>query len=292
MQEFDKKVVVITGGASGVGRALGERCGRARMQVILSDVEETALAATVADLSATGLDVSGIPADVSDAASMTALAAQVFARHPTVHLLFNNAGIGTDEMQTPLWESSRNDWTWALSVNLWGVIHGIRAFVPTMLARGEEGHVVNTSSGNGGLFPLPTTPIYATTKAAVTCVSEVLHHQLQMARAKLKAGVLFPGPHIVNTRIFESARNRPLDLPMETDPDRPPPTLADIKTMAKQVGVDLAVTEPAEVAEFAFSAIREDRFWLLPPSKDVDARIRGRLESILERRTPEMPSLL
>jgi len=155
-----------------------------------------------------------------------------------------------------------------------------------MLAGGEEGHVVNTSSGNGGLCPLATTPIYSTTKAAVTTVSEVLSYQLQMVGARIRASVLFPGPHIVNTGIFAAARNRPADLPMETDPSAPPPSLEDIRRMAKQAGMELPVTEPEEVAETALAALREDRFWILPESEETDARLRERLEGILERRNP------
>jgi NAD(P)-dependent dehydrogenase (short-subunit alcohol dehydrogenase family) len=285
VREFRGRVAVVTGGAGGVGRALGARCAREGMRVVLADVEAPALDATVAELRGAGLAVEGVVTDVSRRDSVNALAEAVYERHGAVHLLFNNAGIGTDETRTRLWESDDNDWSWALRVNVWGVLHGIRAFVPRMLAGGEEGHVVNTSSGNGGLYPLPFTPIYATTKAAVTTISEVLHQQLRMTGGKLKAAVLFPGPHVVRTGIFGAARNRPADLPPERELP-PPPTLDDVREMTERAGGRFALTEPEEVADFTLEALREDRFWLLPPSPDGDARLRARVESILARRDP------
>jgi NAD(P)-dependent dehydrogenase (short-subunit alcohol dehydrogenase family) len=285
MREFAGRVAVVTGGASGIGRALGERFLREGMKVVLADVEKAALDASVDRLSEKGQDVSGIVCDVASQESVQALARQVFDAHPTVHVLCNNAGIGTDETKTMIWDSMGNDWTWAFRVNVFGVVHGIRAFVPTMLARGEEGHVVNTSSGNGGLYPLPTTPIYAATKAAVTTISEVLHYQLMMARAKIKASVLYPGPHMVNTNIFTAARNRPAELPLEKDLG-PPPSLEEIRKMIEGAGGAFRLTEPEEVAECALEGIRNERFWILPPSSHTDAGVRARLESILERKNP------
>jgi NAD(P)-dependent dehydrogenase (short-subunit alcohol dehydrogenase family) len=288
MKEFAGRVAVVTGGASGIGRALGARFAREGMKVVLADVEKPALDAAVAELARSGADAAGVVTDVSKLASVLALADAVYDRHGACHLLCNNAGIGTDETRSRIWDSPENDWLWAFRVNVWGVIHGIKAFVPRMLAGGEEGHVVNTSSGNGGLYPLPFTPIYASTKAVVTTISEVLHHQLRMAGARVRASVLYPGPHIVNTGIFRAARNRPADLPAERDLP-PPPTLDDIREMTTRAGGSFAVTEPEEVAEYALAALREDRFWILPPSAEADARVRARLESILARTDPPLP---
>ncbi len=286
MSEFQGKVAVVTGGASGVGRALGARFARAGMQVVLADVEQAALDATVAELRAQGGDVSGFAVDVSDFASVTALARHCFETRGAVHLLCNNAGIGTDETRTMLWESTENDWKWAFAVNVWGVLHGIRAFVPEMLKRGEPGRVVNTSSGNGGLVLIPTTPIYATTKASVSAISEALHLQFKMVRAKLSASVLYPGPNVVATNIFSAARNRPAHLPPER-PLGPPPTLDDMRKWSEQAGREFKVTTPAEVAEFAFEGIRKGQFYLLPESAEMDQRIRNRVEGVLARRDPE-----
>jgi len=285
MNEFQGKVAVVTGGASGVGRALGARFARAGMQVVLADIEKSALDATVAELRGQGADVSGFAVDVSDFASVSALARHCFETRGAVHLLCNNAGIGTDETRTMLWESTDNDWKWAFAVNVWGVLHGIRAFVPEMLKRGEPGRIVNTSSGNGGLVLIPTTPIYATTKAAVSTITEALHLQLQMARAKLAASVLYPGPHVVATNIFSAARNRPAELPPER-PSGPPPTLDDLRKWSEQAGREFKVTTPEEVAEYAFDGIRAGRFYLLPESAELDQRIRARVDGVLARRDP------
>jgi NAD(P)-dependent dehydrogenase (short-subunit alcohol dehydrogenase family) len=285
MRDFAGKVAVVTGGASGIGRALGARFAAEGMKVVLADVEKSTLDRTVAELRRKGGAVTGIVTDVSQQDAVCALADEVYATHSAVHVLCNNAGIGTDETRSRIWDSSANDWTWAFRVNVWGVLHGIKAFVPRMLSGGEEGHIVNTSSANGGLYPLPTTPIYATTKAAVTTITEVLYHQLRMARAKLRASVLFPGPHIVATNIFDAARNRPVDLPNERA-GVPPPTLDDIRRMAEQAGSKFSVTQPEDVADYTIAALQEDQFWILPRGGRSDEAVRARMENILGRRDP------
>jgi NAD(P)-dependent dehydrogenase (short-subunit alcohol dehydrogenase family) len=280
------RVAVITGGASGVGRALAARLARERMRVVLADVEKPALERTVEELRAQGLTVEGVVTDVSEFASVEALAHRVFDAHGNVHLLFNNAGVGLGEARVQMWSLPLEDWRWGLGVNLWGVIHGIRAFVPGMLERGEEGWVVNTSSGNGGLTVLPDTPVYTASKAAVTAISETLHYQFLRTGAKLRAGVLFPGPHLVNTKLLGAARNRPADL---TAPDSPQARFASMAELAKAAGRPLELTEPEEVAELALEGIRAGRFWILPDSPEQDARVRERLEGILARRNPLLP---
>lgn len=286
MREFENKVGVVTGGASGVGRALVERFVREGMKVVIADVEKDALDATVDTLRSRGAAVIGVVTDVSRLESVRELARATLHAYGAVHVVCNNAGIGTDETKGMIWDSPDNDWKWTFRVNVWGVLNGIKAFVPLMLERGEEGHVVNTSSGNGGLYPLPMTPSYSSSKAAVTCISEVLNYQLQMVGAKIKASVLFPGPHIVRTNIFSAARNRPVDLPYEKEPSAPPPTLEDIKGMIESSGRKFSVTEPHEVADFALEGIRNDQFWILPPSEQTDAAVRSRLEGIVARKNP------
>lgn len=288
MESFSGKVAVVTGGASGIGRAIALRFAREGARIVLADVEKSALDAAVGAFAQAGFKATGIVADVSKFESVQALADGVYQRFGAVHLLFNNAGIGTDERANTVWDAPENDWRWAFGVNVWGVLHGIRAFVPRMIAGGEEGHVVNTSSGNGGLYPIPTTPIYATTKAAVTTISETLRLQLEMHGARIGASVLFPGPHIVRTNIFTAGRNRPADLPMEREPAAPPPTIEELKTMIESVGMPFGVTEPEEVAEHAIEGVRADRFWILPPSEDIDRRLRERCEELLARRNPQL----
>lgn len=156
------RVAVVTGGASGIGRAMGRRFAEEGMRVVLADVEQPALDATVAELRGEGHDVSAVATDVADFAAVERLRDTVLDRYGAVHLLCNNAGVGAGA-EGRMRDHTLNDRRWALGVNVWGVIHGIKAFVPAMLTHGEPGHVVNTSSGNGGIAPLPGTPIYALT---------------------------------------------------------------------------------------------------------------------------------
>jgi len=290
MRDFREKVAVITGGASGIGRAMAERFAREGMNLVLADVEAPALEEAVAALRAQGTDAIGVVTDVSKLESVEALAARAREAFGDVHVLCNNAGIGAHE-DVPIWDLPLSDWRWTLAVNVWGVIHGIKAFVPAMMAHGEPGHVVNTSSGNGGLIVLPSTPIYATSKSAVSTITEALHYQLAQHGSKIKASVLYPGPHMVASNIFTAWRNRLPEYERETAQVAPPMTLEAIKEMATQAGIDLQTTEPAEVAEHVIEGLRADRYFILPPSEQGDARFRERMENVLARRDPEPPRL-
>lgn len=280
MRDLANKVAVVTGGASGVGRALGALLAERGARVVLSDINAEALAATVSDLSANGGQVEGVAADVMKQESVQALADHVFERHGAVNLLFNNAGVGLGDFREPIWTLALKDWEWGMSIHVMGVVHGIRAFVPRMLAGGEDGYVVNTTSTNGGLVPSARTPVYAASKAAVTSLTEVLHHQLKAADAKVKAGLLFPGPHLVNTNLMRS--ERPADF---VDPNSPQPEGKSMADLARQNG-GVPVTEPEEVAAFALEGVAAGRFWLLPESERSDGNIRRRTESILARTDP------
>jgi NAD(P)-dependent dehydrogenase (short-subunit alcohol dehydrogenase family) len=287
MQEsFQGKTAVVTGGASGVGRCLCEVFARAGMNVVMSDIEAAALEKSSGELRAQGLEVIGVQADVASPESMAALEAasrEVFGK---VHILCNNAGVGIKEAQRRIWTLTPNDWHWGYNVNVMGVANGIRAFVPNMLAHGEPGHVVNTSSGNGGLTSMPTTPIYASSKAAVTSMTEVLHYQFLMEDAALQAHVLFPGPHLVNTNILSSMRNRPEHL---RDDDEPV-AYTSMANLAKASGLkNMPLTEPEEVAETCLEGIRAGKFWILPASKANDAQLAARTENILARANPVLP---
>jgi NAD(P)-dependent dehydrogenase (short-subunit alcohol dehydrogenase family) len=284
VRDFKGKVAVITGGASGVGRAIARLLAEQGARVVIGDVDERSIEDTCAELGDQGFRVDGLRVDVTSADAVDAFAAEVFSRHDNVHLLFNNAGVGIKEAKRRIWTIPERDWQWTYAVNVLGVTNGIRAFVPTMLDKGEDGHVINTSSGNGGIASLPTTPVYASSKAAVTSLTEVLRFQFLMDDAKLKAHVLFPGPHLVNTNILNSDRVRPDQFKIE---GQKPATYVDMKALAESAGVEFKLTEPEEVAEMAIAGVRNDRFWILSKEGKSDERLRRRTEAILERRNPD-----
>jgi NAD(P)-dependent dehydrogenase (short-subunit alcohol dehydrogenase family) len=287
MTEFSAKVAVVTGGASGIGRAIGARFARAGATIVLLDVEQRALAGAVAELRAQGARASGVVCDVSKFESVQAAEREVVATHGRVHLLFNNAGVGAHE-DVPIWELPLNDWRWVMAVNVFGVIHGIKAFVPGMLAHGESGHVVNTSSGNGGLVVVPTTPSYSASKAAVSMLTETLHLQFLMNQAKLKAHVLYPGPHIVASNIFDAKRNRPAEFAREKPQVAPPVTLDVLKQFAASQGRAFEATTPQEVAEHAYQGVVRGDYFILPTTPEGEARMRERFEGVLAKKNPPL----
>jgi NAD(P)-dependent dehydrogenase (short-subunit alcohol dehydrogenase family) len=259
------------------------------MSVVLADVEEPALdgaVKAVQERAAAGAVAVGHLTDVSLPESVTALADRAFATFPSVDVLCNNAGVGSGA-EGPMWEHERTDWQWAFAVNIWGVFHGIQAFLPRMIAQDTPGHVVNTSSPDGGIAPLPTASVYAVTKAAVVTMTEALYAQLKQADAKIGASVLFPGPHMVRTGLWESYRNRP-DRYAKTKPRQTPyPTLEGWAQAMKAAGLEARMTEPEEVAAHALEGIRTGAFWILPRGGSSDAMIRRRSQSMLERSNPE-----
>jgi NAD(P)-dependent dehydrogenase (short-subunit alcohol dehydrogenase family) len=277
MTEFKGKVAVITGAASGIGRALADRCAQAAMKVVLADVEAAALANTEASLKASGSIVLAVQTDVSQARDVAALAQQTLEAFGAVHLLCNNAGVGTE---AAIWESTLEEWEWVIGVNLWGVIHGVRSFVPAMLAQGTECHIVNTAS-MAGLISSPGLGAYKVTKHAVVSLSETLHHELAERGAKVKVSVLCPG--FVNTRIMDSARNRPGHVPATP---RSPESEARWEAIRQFVPSGMP---PEQVADAVFAAIREDRFYILTHPERKES-VRLRMEDILQERNPTVPA--
>ncbi len=210
--EIAGSVAVVTGGANGIGRGIVRALLEADATVVVADVEQAVLDVTVATLSASHPGrVTGVVTDVTDDASTDALADQVFATHGRCNLLFNNAGVGSGGGGR-MWTHEPNDWRWCYSVNVFGVANGVMSFVGRMLESGEPGHVVNTSSGDGGFAPVPNAAVYASSKAAVSCLTEALAHQLAEDSDQVGASVFYPSGGLMDTGLFSSHRNRPADL--------------------------------------------------------------------------------
>ena len=258
MKELRDKVAVVTGGASGIGRALARRLGAEGMKVIVSDVEPGALGQTVADLEARGVDARGVPADVAQADSVQALAEAAQGAFGAVHVLCNNAGVFAGGLS---WEAPVSDYEWVLGVNAMGVVHGLRSFVPILLAQGEPGHIVNTAS-MAAVTTAPLSAAYTMSKHACMALSESLYHELRMKQAPI--GVSVVCPELIATRIGEADRNRPPSLKRGDDP-LPPDTemVEQAIRSATQGGID-----PDVIAARTLEAIREDRFYVLAPEGD------------------------
>lgn len=278
MRDFEGKVAVVTGGASGIGLAMATRFAQEGMKVVLGDVEQPALEAAVTRLRQQEFDVLGVVTDVSSLPSVENLAREAIERFGKVNVLCNNAGVGGSRAER-IWNATMKDWEWLLGVNLWGAIHGIRTFVPLMLANGEEGHVVNTASMAGlaqGNRP------YSVSKHAVVALSEALYDGLTLDKAKVGASVLCPGLTITNLPGAE--RNRPENLQNaagEGAPPRDPQAAAANRKWLEETGLP-----PERTAEIVLQAIKDNQFYILTHD-EYDGVIRERFENILSRRNPE-----
>ncbi|HXQ60162.1 MAG TPA: SDR family NAD(P)-dependent oxidoreductase [Acidimicrobiales bacterium] len=271
MQRLEGKVAVVTGGASGIGRAVAEAAAAAGMKIVLADIEEAALKDTAAAFEASGADVLSVVTDVSVGASVENLRDEALSRFGAVHLIHNNAGVAVGG---PLWMVSETDWTWVLGVNLWGVIHGIRAFVPLLVEQGE-GHVVNTASLAGLTSPGMLGP-YNVTKHSVVTMSETLYRDLAVVGSAVGVSVLCPG--FVRTGIAESDRNRPEWAPAPAVPEG----LEFQNVVSTLVASGI---EPADVAAQVIDAVRGNRFYIIT-HPDTFAMVETRLRDILAERNP------
>src|SRR5262249_23340794 len=213
LDDLNGKIAVVTGGASGIGRGIVEALLDEGAAVGIADIETAVLERSVAQVNSRG-DVHGVVTDVSDPASVDALADAVYQRHGACHLLFNNAGVTSGGGGLP-WEQEANDWRWCFGVNVFGVANGVSAFVPRMIASGEECIVVNTSSGDGGIAPVPYAAVYAASQAAIGCPSGPLAHRLIDNQTNVRAAVSYPGGGLMDTGLWTAARNRPADLQRE-----------------------------------------------------------------------------
>ena len=268
-----QKVAVITGAASGIGRGLAERFAVEDMRVVIADIEEAPLAELEADLSAKGATVLAVRTDVSNAAEVEELAARTLETFGAVHILCNNAGVVCSR---PIWEHTVADWEWVLGVNLWGVIHGIRAFVPRMLTQGDACHIVNTASILG-LVGGSGEGIYKVSKHGVVVLSETLADELAQKGADIQVHVLCPG--WVRTGILDAVRNRPDALRNPAEKTRPQePVIGGSRNTRAEMEAGMS---PAEVAERVYNALQTGTFYIHTHSEHK-AWIRERMERILE----------
>ena len=287
MDSFKGKVAVVTGAASGIGLALAQRFAEEGMKVVLADIEEGPLAAAEAAIKAKGGIAMSMRTNVLVEAEIKRLADTAFSTWGNVHILCNNAGVSGGVASDGLWNVPKEDWDWVLGVNFSGVLHGIRHFVPRMLAAGEPGHIVNTASV-AGLVTATGGP-YTVSKHGVVALSEMLYKDLKARGAKISASVLCPG--WVDTKIMESARNRPEELmPNALAQPAPTPRMEMIRTAVREFIRN--GFPPAEVAGLVFDAIKSDTFYVIPAQPNINDSIALRLEDIRLRRNPTLSQLM
>ncbi len=291
MKDLRGSVAVVTGGAGGIGRVMGRRFGHEGARVVLADVLAEPLQDATRELTDQGIEAIGVVTDVTDYSSVQALAKEAVDHFGAVHVVCNNAGTGAVS-EGYLWEHDLADWRWGIDVNVLGVVHGIKAFVPILLEQGD-GHVVNTCSGNGGFAPIargamggPATAVYPMTKAAVLCLTESLYTHLEMTGTGVRAHVLFPGGFL-NTGIWESWRHRPEQYAATQERRTPDQTLAKVVDRFESAGVHIEFTPLETVADQVIEGIRTNSFWMMGPPAPSDQVVRKKAASILTRGAPD-----
>jgi NAD(P)-dependent dehydrogenase (short-subunit alcohol dehydrogenase family) len=285
VNELAGKVAIVTGGASGIGRGTVERFVAEGARVVIADVEEPVLQLATKELGDAG-DVRGVVTDVSSAESVEALAADVYAREGACHLLFNNAGVTSGGGGRP-WEQEANDWTWCFSVNVFGVANGMLSFVPRMIESGEPGVVVNTSSMDGGIAPVPYASVYASSKAAISCLTEALAHQLAAAGADVRAAVFYPSGGLLDTGLWTAQRNRPAAL-ARTKPRPPAPgtTFGEFKAQLEAAGRPAELMDLRELGRFCVQGVKRGDFVIGHGLDECAAMLHRRADAIAEGRLP------
>lgn len=277
MQELKGKVAVITGAAEGIGKAIALAAAAEGMKLVLADISAEMLDKTVTELRDTGTEVIGVVTDVAQESAILTLAEKAFTQFGKVHLLVNNAGVAFTKSA---WETTAQDWEWIMGINLYGVTHALRAFIPRMLAQGEEGHIVNTAS-LAGLIAEPALAAYNVSKFGVVALSEGLHHDLTLRKSKIGVSVLCPS--WVKTRITDSERHRAVE-------ERSKPEQLENVSLKTGAAITKAVEAgiaPAQVAASVMTAIKANTFYILthPESK---AAVHIRTEDILQGRPPTL----
>lgn len=280
MKDFRGKVAVVTGAANGIGRAIVDVCAREGMRIVLADINGDALTRAESELREAGTTVLAVPTDVSKAEDVDELARRAYDAFGGVHLLFNNAGVMTTGT---VWENTLSDWRWVLGVNLWGVIHGVRTFVPLMLQQGSEGHIVNTASMRG-LSRASSNGVYCVSKHGVVALTETLYYELTHRNVEIKVSVLCPGA--INTNIVDVPERRLIEN--QNVPGERGMTPEDEEVLRElRLGTTTGMS-PKEVAEKVFDAIREEKFYIITQPETM-VRVERRMRDILDERNPTLP---
>jgi NAD(P)-dependent dehydrogenase (short-subunit alcohol dehydrogenase family) len=281
------RVAVVTGGAHGIGRGMVEALLEEGARVIVADVEQPVLDRTVAELrEQEGADVRGVLTDVSKPESVEALAGLVFGEYGACHLLFNNAGVTSGGGGKP-WEQEPNDWRWCFGVNVFGVANGVLAFVPRMIDSGEPGVIVNTSSGDGGIAPVPYASIYASSKAAVSCFTEALAHQLLSSGTALRASIFYPGGGLLDTGLWSAQRNRPIELErLQPRPPAPGTTFEEFKAALAAQGRNVDVVDLVELGRFVLRGVKAGDFIIGYDLDEAGQLLHARADAIAKGELP------
>ena len=282
---------VVTGGASGIGKGIARALLRRGATVVIADIEEPVLEQAVGELSPLG-PVEGVRTDVSDEKSVTALADHVFEAHGACNLLFCNAGVTSGGGGKP-WQQEPNDWRWCFGVNVFGVAICTWAFVPRMIDSGRPGQVIVTSSGDGGFAPVPTASVYASSKAAASCFTEALNHNLISEGTNLRASVFYPSGGLMNTGLFNAQRNRPEHLQrVGAATGRKSLTFDQLKQMiAEMRGTEPTVADLDELGEFVLDGVEERRYIIARDLDDTGELLHARAEAIGRAEMPPGHSL-
>lgn len=273
MQDLADRVAVITGAASGIGQGLAWRFAREGMKLVLADIEEAALLEVEKELRLGGTSVLAVKTDVSRKASVFALADRAFDAFGRVHIVCNNAGVSGG--LGPIWDIPDQDWEWIMAINVYGVLHGIQAFVPRMIEHGEEGLILNTSSVVG--LTTGTSSVYGVTKHAVSRMTEGLHYDLRAGGSKLRAAVLVPGATATN--ILYADRNRPQDLLVSRSEEAQAALIQRRQTRHEQLQ-EIGMT-PEQLADITLEGIRQDRLYIIADPERTAREVRLRMEGIL-----------
>lgn len=283
--ELEGAVAVVTGGAGGIGRGIVTSLLRRGATAVIADVEASAVEAAVAQLGPLG-PVSGHRVDITDEDAVAALADTIYDAHGHVDLLFNNAGVTSGGGGKP-WQQEPNDWRWCFGVNVFGMAICTSTFVPRMIDGGREGQVVNTSSGDGGFAPVPMASVYAASKAAVSCFTESLHHNLVSEGTKVRASVFYPSGGLLRTGLFTAARNRPEHLARRGEgTGRTSMTFDQMKDMLMKGGRDVTEADLDELGDFAVTEAAARRFLIARDLESTVALLHRRADAIARREIP------